>query len=49
MAALRRPVEQTREWVEQHGRFAEAKRKRHLLDLCDAALNRLATSETPTA
>jgi hypothetical protein len=48
-ASLCRMVEQTREWVEQHGRFAEEKRKRHLLGLCDAALNRLATSETPTA
>jgi hypothetical protein len=47
--AIRRMVEQTREWVEQHGRFAEVKRKRHLLDLCDAALARLTTSETPTA
>lgn len=46
---LRLAVEQTRDWVEQHGRFAEEKRKRHLLDLCDAALARLTTSETPTA
>jgi hypothetical protein len=46
---LRRMVEQAREWVELHGRFAEEKRKRHLLELCDAALAELATSETPTA
>ncbi|HET6575023.1 MAG TPA: CehA/McbA family metallohydrolase [Fimbriiglobus sp.] len=39
--ALRRMVDQTREWVELHGRFTEEKHKRHLLDLCDAALARL--------
>jgi hypothetical protein len=38
---LRRAVEQTREWVERHGRFAAEKSKRHLLDLCDRALARL--------
>ncbi len=47
--ALRRMVEQTRDWVQQHGRFAEEKRRLHLLELCDVALARLATSEAPTA
>lgn len=39
---LRRLVEATREWVEMHGRFTEEKSKQHLLELCDAALARLA-------
>lgn len=39
---LRRLVEATREWVELHGRFVEDRSKRHLLELCDAALARLA-------
>ncbi len=38
---LRRLVEATREWVELYGRFTEGKSKRHLLELCDAALARL--------
>jgi hypothetical protein len=42
-------VEQTRDWVQQHGRFAEEKRRLHLLELCDVALARLATFEAPTA
>jgi hypothetical protein len=42
---LRRCVEQTREWVEHHGRFAEEKRQRKLLDLCDQALARLTPAE----
>jgi hypothetical protein len=40
-AALRRPVETTREWVELHGRFADPRSRAHLLGLCDAALERL--------
>jgi hypothetical protein len=40
-AALRRCVEQTREWVDLHGRFGDAKGKVHLIDLCDQALARL--------
>lgn len=39
---LRRAVEQTRDWVELHGIFADEKWKRHLLGLCDAAVARLA-------
>ena len=39
---LRALVEQTREWAERHGRYADEKWRRHLLDLCDAALARLA-------
>ena len=49
LTALQQMVRQTRDWLEQHGRFTEEKRRRHLLELCDAALARLATSETPTA
>jgi hypothetical protein len=41
VAALRKAVEETREWVEAHGRFANPKAKQHLLDLCGAALGRL--------
>ena len=44
--SLRRCVEQTRDWVEHDGRFAEEKRKRKLLDLCDQALARLAPDVT---
>jgi hypothetical protein len=43
---LRRCIEQTREWVEHDGRFAEDKFKRKLLDLCDQALARLAAGVT---
>lgn len=42
VAALRRSVERTREWVELHGRFAEERRKRAILAHCDAALAALA-------
>jgi len=41
VAALRRLVEQTREWVEGEGRFTNPKARQHLLDLCGAALGRL--------
>jgi hypothetical protein len=34
VATLRKLVEQTREWVEVHGRFANPKRKQALLDRC---------------
>jgi hypothetical protein len=46
-APLRRCVEETRDWVEQHSRFAEEKRKRKLLDLCDQALARLISGGPP--
>lgn len=42
VAALRRGVEQTREWVETQGQFTSDKRKAQHLDRCDAALTRLA-------
>ena len=42
---LRKAVEQTREWVADHGRFADERRKRQLLEHCDDALNRLRPSE----
>jgi hypothetical protein len=45
VAALRRCVGPTREWVEHDGRFAEEKRKRKLLELCDQALARLAPGQ----
>ena len=41
VAALTLAVERTREWVEKHGRFEQAKSKQHLLDLCDQAVARL--------
>jgi hypothetical protein len=41
VAAVRRAVEETREWVETTGRFANPKAKQHLLELCDEALGRL--------
>ena len=43
VAALRRDIGQTREWVETAGRFASPKSRSHLLELCDAALTRLET------
>jgi hypothetical protein len=42
---LRQAVEQTRDWVTDHGRFANPKWKRHLLDLCARAVLRLAKPE----
>ncbi|MGL6096005.1 MAG: CehA/McbA family metallohydrolase, partial [Fimbriiglobus sp.] len=39
--SLKRAVEQTRDWVETVGHFTDDKWKRHLLELCDAALARL--------
>jgi hypothetical protein len=41
VAAVRRAVEQTREWVEDQGRFASPKARQHLLDLCGEAVSRL--------
>src|SRR5262249_28355810 len=38
---LARLVEQTREWVADHGRFTNPKARPHLLELCGAALGRL--------
>ena len=40
---LGRAVGQTREWVEQHGRFTADKFRRHLLALCDEVLAKLAS------
>jgi hypothetical protein len=45
LLALRRGVEQTRDWIELHGRFTQDKRKQHLLDLCNQALARLSDSD----
>lgn len=39
---LRTLVEETRDWAERHGRYADEKWRRHLLDHCAAALARLA-------
>ncbi len=44
---LRRLVETTREWIDEHGRFDEARRKAHLLELCDQALQRVTSSAPP--
>ncbi len=41
LAALRKLVEQTREWVETAGRFANPKRKQALLDRCAEATRKL--------
>jgi hypothetical protein len=45
LAKLRDAVEQTREWVETQGRFAEPKKRDHLLGLCQQALARLRAGE----
>ena len=37
MVALRKLIEQTREWIEAHGRFANPKRKQAMLDRCTGA------------
>jgi hypothetical protein len=39
---LRALVEETRDWAERYGRYGDEKWRRHLLDLCAAALARLA-------
>jgi hypothetical protein len=41
VTALRKLVEQTREWAETHGRFANPKRKEALLDRCAEAVRKL--------
>jgi len=41
LAALRILVEQTREWAETVGRFANPKRKQTLFDRCDEAVRKL--------
>jgi hypothetical protein len=43
--ALGEAVRQTIDWVEQVGRFANTRSKKHLLDLCDEALRRLGRAE----
>ena len=40
-AALRKLVEQTREWAEAHGRYTNPKRKQALLDRCTEAIGKL--------
>src|SRR5687768_15436072 len=47
VSTLRRCVEETRDWVETHGRFDEERSKRKLLDLCAEALTRLAGGGSP--
>ena len=44
---LRKLVDQTREWVETHGRFADDRNRAKLLALCDAALQVIA--DVPSA
>jgi hypothetical protein len=44
VVALAKLVEQTREWIEIHGRFENLKRKAALLGNCDAALKKLGSS-----
>jgi hypothetical protein len=42
VAAVQREVEAVRHWIETEGRFTIPRRKDHLLNLCDAAIERLA-------
>ena len=46
-AALVRAVEETRRWIEDHGRFANPKSRPHLIERCDAALDRLRSAGGP--
>jgi hypothetical protein len=41
VAALRKLIEQTREWATQHGRYANPKRREQLLARCDEAIAKL--------
>jgi hypothetical protein len=41
VAALRKLIEQTREWVEAQGRFANPRRKQAMLDRCAEAIAKL--------
>ncbi len=41
VAALRKLIEQTREWAEQHGRYANPKRREQLLARCAEAVAKL--------
>lgn len=41
VAALLKLIDQTREWVDSHGRFTQPKRKQSLLDRCSEATARL--------
>jgi hypothetical protein len=41
VTALRALVDQTRAWVEEHGRFANPKRRQALLDRCAEAVRAL--------
>jgi hypothetical protein len=41
VAVLRKLIEQTREWAESHGRYANPKRRQALLDRCAEAVARL--------
>ncbi|MCZ2341309.1 MAG: hypothetical protein LC104_05865 [Bacteroidales bacterium] len=41
--ALRKLVQQTRDWLATHGQFAESRRRQEHLDRCDEALARLPT------
>ena len=42
---LRQSLEQTRDWIAQHAVFREAKRKAHLLALCEEAAGRLVATD----
>ena len=48
LAWLRQLVEQTRDWIETTGQFAEEKSKVHLLGLCEAAMNEFDNAEPRT-
>ena len=47
LKTLSRFVEKTREWIEEYGRFAELRRKHHLLELCDRAIAALEGPSPP--
>ncbi|MFO0824128.1 MAG: hypothetical protein U0792_13610 [Gemmataceae bacterium] len=44
VAALRKLIEQTREWAMQHGQYANTKRREQLLARCDEAIATLETT-----
>lgn len=49
VAALRKLIEQTREWAESHGRYTNPKRREQFLGRCDEAITRLESAPCPPA
>jgi hypothetical protein len=44
VAALARDIDGVRHWIQREGRFTNTRRKAHLLELCDAAAEKLGGS-----